>query len=221
MPNWVENDLYVIGSVKHRRAVEQALVGEGGEAVDFNRVVPMPSSFLLSPSGAANPKEGSDPFSWEWVRELGLSTIDDIENHIAEKLYSIGVPKHQDLDISSFSRRHPRRSEIVDWCQCMGVVLPIKYGHPSWCEWSEQNWGAKWNASQSAIVQRRHVLKFKFNTPWRAPTRVVVALAKAHPQVTIVMQSFEALMQWQQTLFVQFGKVVAEEHQEYTGPRGG
>lgn len=42
MPNNVENDLYIIGKPKHRKAVAKAIAGKNG-VVDFERIIPIPS----------------------------------------------------------------------------------------------------------------------------------------------------------------------------------
>jgi hypothetical protein len=60
--------------------------------------------------------------------------------------------------------------------------------HPlNWYEWRIENWGTKWNASESAVleVDETEVLRAWFQTAWSPATPITLALSKQYPNVVI------------------------------------
>lgn len=66
----------------------------------------------------------------------------------------------------------------------LGRAEEIKYGTNNWYDWSIQNWGTKWNASNSDLVDLfddRH--EFEFDTAWSDPEPVLLKLSEMFPDV--------------------------------------
>ena len=56
-------------------------------------------------------------------------------------------------------------------------------GYLTWYDWSCNNWGVKWNASNSEVRQNKGKLSIIFDSPWLTPDRVLEQLSKNHPDV--------------------------------------
>lgn len=56
----------------------------------------------------------------------------------------------------------------------------------NWYDWNIDNWGTKWNACDTDVVDDDTVT---FNTAWAAPTPIFEALAKKYPEKSIRVES--------------------------------
>lgn len=57
-----------------------------------------------------------------------------------------------------------------------------KYSFPTWYEWCIHNWGTKWNASDTVILNTDTIL---FDTAWSNPEPVIMKLAEMYPDAEI------------------------------------
>ena len=54
-----------------------------------------------------------------------------------------------------------------------------KYGKNNWYHWSIENWGTKWNACNTEIVDDTgNLLYYRFETAWDCPREIVDALMR-------------------------------------------
>lgn len=53
-----------------------------------------------------------------------------------------------------------------------------RFGHPTWYNWSVENWGTKWDASSVKLTQKGKVLIFEFKTAWAPPVPVFEYIAE-------------------------------------------
>ena len=52
-----------------------------------------------------------------------------------------------------------------------------KYGAENWHDWACNNWGTKWNSSDTEIIEdERDGLTYSFNTAWDCPREIVEKL---------------------------------------------
>ena len=66
-----------------------------------------------------------------------------------------------------------------------------KYGHTDWYNWRVRNWGCKWDASESCIVEdSENVLSVEYDTAWAPNTGWVNFAAKVYPSLKFTL-SFE------------------------------
>ena len=85
-----------------------------------------------------------------------------------------------------------------------------KHGHPTWYEWSVENWGTKWNAYTQRVIEPGIV---EFQTAWGCPLAFLKALAARFPEVEFVVQyADEDLGVNCGTLTFRDGELAAEEH---------
>ena len=71
-----------------------------------------------------------------------------------------------------------------DWQKKQSEKLKAKYGADNWYDWSNNNWGTKWNACDVNVEQNKNVLNYTFDTAWDAPREIVRALE--HMKETIL-----------------------------------
>ena len=56
-----------------------------------------------------------------------------------------------------------------------------KYGHTDWYGWCNENWGTKWNSSDTAYVEQNNTAKIYFNTAWSPPIPIIDKLINKYP----------------------------------------
>lgn len=66
--------------------------------------------------------------------------------------------------------------------------LRDKYGADNWYDWRCENWGCKWDASESAFYKNGDYWMVSFQTPWGPPIEFVQALSKKFNTMEFVMQ---------------------------------
>ena len=66
-------------------------------------------------------------------------------------------------------------------------ILAAGYGDAGF-DWERQNWGCKWGAANSVIVEEweGHV-EYSFDTAWSPPIKFLETLAKQWPNLTFVL----------------------------------
>ena len=64
-------------------------------------------------------------------------------------------------------------------------------GYYDWYQWSLDNWGVKWDASnlQTKELSDFHTIIYTFDSPWGTPEYFVVELSKLYPSCTFEMVS--------------------------------
>lgn len=62
----------------------------------------------------------------------------------------------------------------------MSEMYVKNYGFNNWYDWSIENWGTKWNASEPIIENE----VIEFQTAWATPEPIMLALSRKFPDVT-------------------------------------
>jgi len=71
-------------------------------------------------------------------------------------------------------------------------LLRLKYGHTCWYEWRIHNWGTKWDASDSTILENSDTLfEVSFETAWAPPSPWVEYVSKLYPELTFIIYYLE------------------------------
>lgn len=66
------------------------------------------------------------------------------------------------------------------------------YGAANWYDWSVNNWGTKWNASDTYINFENAVnMEFSINTAWSFPLPVFIELSELYPELTFEIDCVE------------------------------
>ena len=210
MPNWVKNELFVIGSKKNRNAVKALLANsemnsDDDELVlDFNKVVRMPDGYAWTNSPAnrvgkyANPDvRGDEPLDWQWSKDRNCGSLSDVEARIAERLLELGAVHRQGIDFELLSN-----VELQLLRSMLSVVLKRLHGFECWHDWAIAKWGTKWNAHNVKVRDANRVLRYHFLTAWTPPRPFVYALGKQCPDVTLVLESLDSGVRLSESLCV-------------------
>ncbi len=160
MPNWCKNQLIVHGDAA---SVLAAIAGTE-TAFDFNKIVPMPPELHVESGTRADVaivcarENGLGEFAdFEFVKQTGIMTTEELCQHYGfayDEMLTFGKRLLSNID---------------------------RFGHPSWYDWRWENWGTKWNACDTEIVEVHGRIGVRFSTAWEPPVPIVVALGKRFP----------------------------------------
>ena len=177
MPNHITNELSC-----DRPEVLEEIAGEDSDGefrVDFGKIVPMPSVLSNSP----------DCEVIDWARFcMGHYRVSDIESQhgmsAVEPFKAGNYGGAADALKASIMVRFLCEGNMPkDWTEkrfedFIGCLMALRStGHPSWYDWSIENWGTKWNAYSC----ERRGEKFRFETAWSAPLKFLDSLSRKHP----------------------------------------
>lgn len=62
------------------------------------------------------------------------------------------------------------------------------YGADNWYDWRCQNWGVKWNASESGFYKRGDDWIVSFQTPWGPPIEFLKRMSRQFSKITFILQ---------------------------------
>lgn len=177
MANDITNILSFEGSKKDIQAIKEHVKGvdvDGDElAFDFNKIIPIPSSMMITAGTSVNngiailkfTKENDDSelkkmLEWPWVKAENIKTPQQLVDYIMENC-------------------------PVNLEEAQIALDNIKqYGFKDWFSWSIAHWGTKWNAYEAYNEDD----KIYFYTAWGAPLPVVEKLSSMFPTVKIKIE---------------------------------
>lgn len=179
MPNHVTNELI---APKH---VLDFLKTEESE-VDFNTIVPMPEIMKSEPHMGIT----------QWAQiAMGIINLKTLQQSTPDPLAAFrrqdyGVAAKR-LEQSNAIRAMTEGPFPIDWSEkdfemLIASMRALKqYGHASWYEWSNANWGTKWNAYDTV---RRSDTVVRFDTAWSMPTEWFKKLVERFPDEEITIR---------------------------------
>lgn len=88
-------------------------------------------------------------------------------------------------------------------------------------EWCCNNWGTKWNACEITRTENKTSLKYRFDTAWSPPIKVVTAMAHVFPALTFTLKYFEGGMGFQGRYTIKGDEIIEDSNKDYHGNRGG
>ena len=96
------------------------------------------------------------------------------------------------------------------------AILMKKYGAADWYDWSNINWGTKWNASDANISaeygdDNSYVISYSFQTAWAPPLPLYEILAKEHPNTNIYVCFDESGCEFSGWRYYESGALAKEE----------
>ncbi len=143
----------------------------GGRTVtvfDFNRIIPMPASLNME-SG-----------SFEYFAMEAAFRKDAVLRYKFSQLKSI--PEMSDRDYAMRLAMYDKSEAILCQIGRQYIDNQIRYGATTWYEWCTKNWGTKWNAGETRLLDADTIM---FDTPWSAPEKVIAQLAKMYPDIEV------------------------------------
>ncbi len=155
MPNHVVNRITMPGISKLPLFTEDI---DGSKQFDFQKLIPMPESLEI---------------------EDGSITTDAISALIIRLSRQ---PHFLPLEVKLLDERFKditldRMQELCEKGLQYAENL-VKYGGVTWYDWSIANWGTKWNAYSTKIIDDDTI---EFQTAWNAPRPIVMKLAEMYP----------------------------------------
>jgi len=179
VPNHIANELtapkYVLDSLKSAES-----------ELDFETIVPMPEVLKGSPHSGIT----------QWAEiAMGIINLKSLSQSTPDP-----VAAFERQDWGAASKRLQQANAIrqmqegpypIDWSnedfeallQCMRGLK--EYGHTSWYDWSNANWGTKWNAYE---VSRIDDTTIRFQTAWSAPLPWLKKLVEKFPNEEITIR---------------------------------
>jgi hypothetical protein len=185
MPNWVINYLTI-----KREDAKYVLNDEGN--VDFNMLVPRPKELNNTIAGGSvedcialvflkthTKKEYLEStYNKGYLGMKSSMTKKEMEQKLRERIGD--NPMMFDSEWSDKERPKHTPEEVGEYY----LALEEKYGYLSWYGWSYDNWGVKWNASNSDVINEDdddELLYLKFDTPWGYPDKWLRKLSRKCP----------------------------------------
>jgi hypothetical protein len=162
MPNWVMNELTCIFQTKEECDSFMSKVDEDNF---YNSFFPMPE--ILSET--QSPDVNVNALILDYNRET---------NSTAMSLTEIINSGHSLFTVIAQQALKNQQAQIAT-------------GFTNWYDWSVDNWGVKWDASQ-VIVKKLpdfNTVIYSFNSPWDTPEKFVEGLSKLYPNVVFEMVS--------------------------------
>ena len=174
MPNWVTNFIELEGDEKRIDELKETIKNDeyGVGTVDFNKIIPMPKELDILCGSST---------------DRGLKAYKEMV-----EIYQLGVKRTKEelLNIPEESEKAflKQRKDIKpeDWENGRQAFRnTLKYGYPTWYEWSCHNWGTKWGACgySEGIDYKAEPNKLWFQTAWSAPHPILEKLSKEYPDI--------------------------------------
>ena len=174
MPNWVITKIYITGPEDKIKEFEGKCLrpnrGEDGEfqrTFSFDRIKQRPKELVNTISPDPKPE----------VRK-----VKDMQgNEIVVEVYRDII---NEWDIQSAIKRGETPPEPIP---CNNATpyqqeeLRRKYGHSDWYGWNCDNWGTKWDCSDSHYTEEDKILQFQ--TAWACPEKIIAEMKLAFPDL--------------------------------------
>lgn len=181
MPNNTSCLLHIEGDINQINKLISE-VSDGDCIFSFNKIVPMPESLNVS-SGT---KSNSDLDSYKWT--IGdKEPLTEIYNNLS-KSSRLSKNKKSDITLEEFANEQVALADLKNGKQ---VYENIKnYGHATWYEWCNDNWGTKWqayNLSEEWLVGDKEA-EIDFCTAWSPPIPIIEQLSFNYPDLKFKMK---------------------------------
>ena len=167
MPNHVMNRLRLSGEQSRINELLQSVKGED-TVLDFNKIIPMPESLNIEAGSR------TDTGLKAYKDFIAVYTFDNAKN----KPDLLNIPKKSE---QAFLR--VRKDIKPDEWELGKTAFQnkLRYGAPTWYEWSIENWGTKWPAYNTGIAEDNTIV---FNTAWDRAMPVITKLAEMFPDIS-------------------------------------
>ena len=204
MPNWVINKVKF--SSRGKEIIDKITsTNNDEEYVDFNKIIPMPKTLNITSGG--NDRDAMqyallkmDTLQLKQTIEKLKETSTSFYGNYFEKIYSCKKYTLEELEkvAKEFeeklnSGKQDRFYEVdykelgVNNLEDLGnayINNILQYGADSWYDWCCENWGTKWNASDTYIIDDNEI---EFNTAWSCPVNIFKELSKQFSGVEIAV----------------------------------
>lgn len=186
MPNYCKNIV---------RAPKEVLeeIFDNGKAT-FQKLIPMPKELditegTVTENAIVYVMSKKEPEEFLRIKKLLEETEDDFHGNLWNK-YMRDITMEQMNEIEKVVNRYiPDEAEEKLGIKtleelgelCLNNIL--KYGYPTWYDWSCKNWGTKWDAMETEGIPEKGEISFL--TAWGEPINVIEKLFKKYPNSKI------------------------------------
>lgn len=183
MPNWTSNRIEAPAEVLKKYISK----GENGkDRFDFNLVIPRPEIYN-DPDLVSG---GHENIAIEWYKSNRGTVVPKIDLSVSKK--QSFVQKIESAIRSALTPHKINFDEIEkygdpDTLYEIGkkyVEAHDKYGYYDWYDWSNANWGTKWNACDCVINMNEGWVEFE--TAWCMPEPIMNKIFEDNPGCVIV-----------------------------------
>ena len=202
MPNWVTN------KVKFKNRGEEIInkIISTNEQIDFNKIIPRPKTLDI-PSGSSDIYamqyallKMNIPKLKETIEKLKTTSTSFYGNYFAkiyrnkkytlEELEKVAKEFKEQLenDKQDSSDEVNYKDLGINSLEDLGNVYInniLQYGADSWYDWCCENWGTKWNATSTYIIDDTEI---EFDTAWDCPVNIFKELSRQFSGVEIVVE---------------------------------
>ena len=198
MPNWVRNRL-IIESDDYQDIINDLTTKteDGDRNFNFNKIIEMPRSVANMISGTIT-EECKKLFRYsiknkeEYTKYAKYFKKDDNEITSVEEYKKLmeSCLGYKDTKFTKNGVENKLLFETEDNVLFYGKTAYenlIKYGAQDWYDWAMQNWGVKWNASET-IVDGNTI---EFDTPWDSVTVLMSKVAQKYPHAKFTYEFSE------------------------------
>jgi hypothetical protein len=240
VPNWCENELFIIGSKESLLRFEDQILhwenpetkGNKGEVVfDFNKVIPIPQE--LNNTDESFMLKAAYKILFEGCGEQYPKVpmlLPDLQRFI--DAYSMDIAVRFNAFVFQEAMATGKTIGELSFEYEKGALLirsnSEKYGHSNWYDWCVDNWGTKWSAADAYVAQKlrnedktKFVLNVDFKTPWSPPIPIVDKLALDFPDTEFCLKYFECGMAFKGIHRVLNSSIIKSMSASYSGSRGG
>ena len=181
MPNWTTNIIEMDNITNLPLYTEE-------DEFDFEKLTPMPAGFNQEVGEMGRAKEDYiSALYWYAMKHdvpwpQGKKALLDLLAKLF--LAQAGEPDYMRITcqpLSEVQKDCERQHTSMEAMAKIGLEYVKNYqlcGHLTWYDWSIENWGCKWNASQTWKAGDDTV---SFQTPWEPPLKVLETLAQKYP----------------------------------------
>ena len=189
MPNWCLNE------VKASEKVLNAIYDNKNKKVTFQKLIPMPKSLMVTAGGLQE-----DAIIYALLKMNRTQREETLEN-LKNKQYDFyeAIAQYVGKDKETQERlqklyKYNKEYKPYEEEQALGIkklrelgntyiANIINYGFPNWYDWSNHNWGTKWNACDSYGSPKEGFLAF--DTAWNPPEGIINKLFEKFPKEDI------------------------------------
>lgn len=195
MPNWIKNKI-IVGKKEYIDILvnKYCIYDEKFDKydLDFNKVIKMPNDLNIEFSSVSekglclyltmiNPKvnyfgKTEDKYSTDEYDTL----IHKLNNHFIVNDKNIIYTSNQVEEILNEDPNYKNKLLKLGKQQIENL---LKYNALNWYEWSINNWGCKWNATNFEIIDKCKGILFE--TPWDPPIPIILEISRQNPDIKI------------------------------------
>lgn len=172
MPNWCYNEIRAKCSEEEAKQIMEEIKGPNGD-VDYNSIIPMP---ITIPHYTVD-----ETFLLEC-----LAAFCTIQNVPWPEMNMVKYPFMKEIYSRYINKKYVVTRQHHDIMYLIGQLVYYNLttnGYLTWYDWSNHNWGVKWNASNPEVDQYDGDLIISFDSPWGMPDKVLEQLSKKHPDI--------------------------------------